>query len=345
MGRKERLLVEVSEYLKQLHAEEPRPSFDEACAEIRAAATDPEDGTYIGIDNGESDDITDEAMQDLPGWDEDWPCDAEYAGEESDECSSCGDLGDLASMVASLPAGVKLGESGGGFLSCACGATTITIPTDCKSILRYQCCCVDCRKGLAVFGSRGAPPPPRVPDLVYFPNILHVDTGRENLRCFVLKAGFPTRRLVATCCWTTLLGDHPAYGGVRFVAYNGPAKLQMNGVSSDDGRITPLQPVDSRIYKGDMAPAELAALPPFRAPADAAIFAGATWASATAAAEAMLAKMKAADGRWKPKYGLFRLETVQQLIASLPTGVEVADPNHDGPTPSWLANKVPAHKT
>ena len=30
MGRKERLLIEVSEYLKQLHAEEPRPSFDEA---------------------------------------------------------------------------------------------------------------------------------------------------------------------------------------------------------------------------------------------------------------------------------------------------------------------------
>ena len=64
MGRKERLLIEVSEYLKQLHAEEPRPSFDEACAEIRAAATDPADGTFIGIDDGESADITDEAMQD-----------------------------------------------------------------------------------------------------------------------------------------------------------------------------------------------------------------------------------------------------------------------------------------
>lgn len=85
IGRKERLLVEVEELLRSIHAEEPRPSFDEACAEIRSCAEDPETGELIGIDNGESDDLIDEAMEKLPDWDEGWPCDKEYAEEEGDE--------------------------------------------------------------------------------------------------------------------------------------------------------------------------------------------------------------------------------------------------------------------
>ena len=60
-GRKERLLIEVNELLRSVHVETPRPSFEEACAEIRACATDPDTGEYIGIDDGESDDIIDEA--------------------------------------------------------------------------------------------------------------------------------------------------------------------------------------------------------------------------------------------------------------------------------------------
>ena len=143
--------------------------------------------------------------------------------------------GDARQRDAALPAGVKLGESGGGFLKLlrSAGALreAITVPTDCKSILRNQCCCVDCRKAASPSSARAARRRRRSCPISCTSRIwLHVDTGRENLRCFVLKAGFPTRRLVATCCWTTLLGDHPAYAGVRFVAYNGPAKLQMNDV-------------------------------------------------------------------------------------------------------------------
>lgn len=110
MGRKGRLLIEVSELLKQLHAENPRPSFDEACGEVRASAADPDTGEYIGIDNGESDDIIDEAMQHLPEWGEDWPCDAEYAdeGEESDEGHEL-----TGSGIASMPVGVMGAETGG----------------------------------------------------------------------------------------------------------------------------------------------------------------------------------------------------------------------------------------
>ena len=80
-SRKARLLVEVEELLRQLHAEAPRPSFDEACAE------DPKTGEPIGIDNGESDDLIDEALDKLPDWDEGWPCDEEYAREGEEDSS------------------------------------------------------------------------------------------------------------------------------------------------------------------------------------------------------------------------------------------------------------------
>jgi hypothetical protein len=98
----------------------------------------------------------------------------------------------------------------------------------------------------------GGPPCPPAPDLLYFPNRLQVVQGVENLRCFTLLEGYPTRRVVATCCWTALLGDHPSYDSVRLVTYPNPAIF------------TPHQdrPVDKRIFQEDMSLAELGALGP-----------------------------------------------------------------------------------
>lgn len=221
------------------------------------------------------------------------------------------------------------GESGGAFLSCACEAVQLSIPADCKAILRFECCCCDCRKGLGVHSGNGAPRPPAVPDLVYYPNVLMATEGREHLRCFQLQEGYPTRRLVAACCWTVLAADHPGCAGRRFVVYNGPAKLRAMGTSVN-GR-SPLRPADDRIFQDDMTAAELATLPPFCPPAASG---RATWASSDAEAAAALARVQSFSGT--PKYSMWRLETIQQIIDSLPTGVEVADPAHTGPTPLWM---------
>ena len=133
-------------------------------------------------------------------------------------------------------------------LSCVCGETSLYLPG--RSVLRYQCCCCDCRRGLAVCTENGGPPYPPAPDLLYFPNRLQVLQGVDHLRCFTLLDGYPTRRIVATCCWTALLGDHPSYDSVRLVTYPNPAIF------------TPHQerPVDKRIFQGDMSLAELEAL-------------------------------------------------------------------------------------
>jgi hypothetical protein len=37
--------------------------------------------------------------------------------------------------------------------------------------------------------------------------------GDENISFHNLAEGYPTQRLVTTCCYSTLCGDHPGYGG------------------------------------------------------------------------------------------------------------------------------------
>ena len=226
-------------------------------------------------------------------------------------------------------------ESAIAHLSCRCGKVEISLPF--KSILRYECCCCDCRKGLAFFHtSKGGPTPPTIPDIVYYPNLLMVMSGRSLLRCFTIAKQFPSRRIYASCCWTPLLADNPAYQAKRIAVFNGPARLKVNGTFVA-GR-SPLHPPDDRIRTGDMTPAELGALPSFTPPTT-----PRTWVGATAAAERALAEMKDASGAWKPTWRMWDLVTVQQLIESLPTGVEVADPSHDGPTPYWIKHGFAPH--
>ena len=204
------------------------------------------------------------------------------------------------------------------WLTCSCGQVEFNLP--CRSVLRFECCCCDCRKGHELCHAKGGPAPPPVPDLVYYPNALMVERGHEHLRCFTIQEGFPTRRVVATCCWTAMVADHPAYAGKRFVAYQGPATLKCTGIEVN-GR-SPLRAPDGRIFQSDMSAAELAALPPLRESAT-----KRSWAQATTAAEAALEAMQ------KRNMSLWQLVTVQELIKGIPSGVQVADAAHVGPTP------------
>ena len=230
-----------------------------------------------------------------------------------------------------------ISEDDGAWLNCQCKSVRISIPK--RSILRYECCCCDCRKALSFFPSKGnGPQPPTLPDIAYFPNLLMVTEGRRHLRCFTLAPGFPSRRVYASCCWTCLLADNPAYEAKRFaVMANAWEGMVVCCGTARDGQ-SPLAPADARIRQGDMTDAELAALPAFNAPPR-----QRTWIEGTAQAEATLAEMRDASGSWKAKWQLWHLETLQELIDSLPTGVEVMDPYHDGPTPYWLKHGFAPH--
>eukprot|EP00470_Lotharella_oceanica_P003568 CAMPEP_0170172460 /NCGR_PEP_ID=MMETSP0040_2-20121228/5690_1 /TAXON_ID=641309 /ORGANISM="Lotharella oceanica, Strain CCMP622" /LENGTH=293 /DNA_ID=CAMNT_0010413119 /DNA_START=174 /DNA_END=1055 /DNA_ORIENTATION=+ len=145
-----------------------------------------------------------------------------------------------------------------GTLRCVCNKVRIHFPM--VPFKRLQCCCCDCRKGIAFSASRGGKQGPVAPDLVYFLNAMKVESGFEFLRCFLIQKGYNTRRVYATCCWTALLGDHPAYQGICVVTYNDPTIIEL-----DDTKAA-LRPFDNRIFEKDMTKEELAKVTPYAPP-------------------------------------------------------------------------------
>ena len=214
-------------------------------------------------------------------------------------------------------------------LRCVCGQVRLNFPQ--PAVLRRECCCVDCRKGLRWCVERGGPPvrsdcaetsdPPA--DLLYYPNALSIDSGSANLKCYVIKSGFPTKRVVASCCWTVLCGDHPNYKGILVVTYPGHAILEND---CTDGTST--RPFDSRQRENDMSASELAALPPRNFPASTRTFDEALTIATSGLSDLARAGNKTVANE---------LISIRSLIGSL--GVEVADPNHEGPVPAYLRDR------
>ena len=88
-------------------------------------------------------------------------------------------------------------EEGEILLSCACGKVSLELVSE--PVLRLECCCKDCRRGLQVCHEKGGPVPPAVPSLVYFPNLVKVVRGQSWLENHMLKQGYCTERVTATC--------------------------------------------------------------------------------------------------------------------------------------------------
>ena len=213
-------------------------------------------------------------------------------------------------------------------LVCDCGAVRVSLAL--AAVHRNQCCCVDCRKGIRFCTEQGGAPvrsetgvddPPA--DLLYFPNAVKVVSGSEHLKCFVIKSGFCTKRVIASCCWTALLGAHPNYRGIVCVTYPGHATLHL----ADAGGGSVIRPYDARIRQGDMSEDELAALPPWEPSPTRRDFQASLAAGAAALNELSGRGQQAIRG----------LITVQSLIGSL--GVGVAYPDHDGPIPEFIRER------
>ena len=109
----------------------------------------------------------------------------------------------------------------GAIVGCKCGKTkikyTVAMPRN-----RLECCCVDCNDAFKWAQSKGGPTPSgrgRASDSWYFENDITVLCGEENIVFHNLNEGYPTIRMVATCCYSTLCGDHPAYAGNVCITY------------------------------------------------------------------------------------------------------------------------------
>ena len=56
-------------------------------------------------------------------------------------------------------------------------------------------------------------------DLTYWPNDLQIIKGADKLEACALNATWRSCRLIATCCSSSLLVNHPAYNGTVVMAY------------------------------------------------------------------------------------------------------------------------------
>ena len=56
-------------------------------------------------------------------------------------------------------------------------------------------------------------------DLTYWPNDLEIIKGADRLEACALNSAWRSCRLVASCCFSSLLVDHPAYKGAVVMAY------------------------------------------------------------------------------------------------------------------------------
>lgn len=167
-------------------------------------------------------------------------------------------------------------------LSCHCQKVQLAFPSHPVSFL--ECCCCDCRRAVdwcaeqlqkrrpqqesAKVTPSTTPRCLAVP-LLYFPNRLRVVQGASHLQLYMLRPGYNTRRWVATCCWTPLVGDHPAYQRRRLVSYvQGDTSkdhchpLSQVALWAADGTVLHLPPPARRIFTDDLTAQELESLDP-----------------------------------------------------------------------------------
>ena len=71
----------------------------------------------------------------------------------------------------------------------------------------------------------GGPDVPPIPHGGYWDNDIQLDRGEENLMVVILRESGRSRRLVAKCCHSTLLIDHPNYKGIQFLLFENACKI------------------------------------------------------------------------------------------------------------------------
>lgn len=209
-----------------------------------------------------------------------------------------------------------MGVSGGGFgkgfpattkLTCSCGEVVVSLPG--PALNRVESCDVDWRKAVewVVSNLKGPTVDPPYLDLAYFPNVLQVEQGGEMLDVFLLKEGYNTKRVVASCCGTVLLGDHPLFQGQKIVAC-------LSQTSKVDNKNCEMMPAQKRIYQHDIPKDLKDTVDPFVAPDQ----------PAQPVTHDLI--------KWKAKHP--RYTTIQRLMGAVGP-LQYMDPSYEGPEPYY----------
>ncbi len=132
-------------------------------------------------------------------------------------------------------------------VTCFCGRTAFTIFNGRVRKAR-ECACIECYQHLTWANSKGGPEVPSIIPLSYWDNDVRMDQGENNLIVVMLRESGKSKRLVAKCCYSTLMVDHIGYKRLRFLLFENACKIPWDNETSPPSVTRP--PID-RIYMKD----------------------------------------------------------------------------------------------
>ena len=132
-------------------------------------------------------------------------------------------------------------------VTCFCGEVAFTVFNGRVRMAR-ECACNDCYQHMKWCRAVGGPDVPPIPHGGYWDNDIQLDRGEENLIVVMLREGGRSRRLVAKCCYSTLIIDHPGYKQLCFLLFENACKIPWDRETDPPSVTRP--PID-RIYMKD----------------------------------------------------------------------------------------------
>ena len=132
-------------------------------------------------------------------------------------------------------------------VTCICGKVAFSIFNGRVRQAR-ECACNDCYQHMKWCRAVGGPDVPPIPHGGYWDNDIQLDRGEENLMFVMLRESGRSRRLVAKCCYSTLIIDHPGYKQLSFLLFENACKIPWDN-ETDPPSVT--RPPSDRIFMRD----------------------------------------------------------------------------------------------
>ena len=88
-----------------------------------------------------------------------------------------------------------------------------------------ECVCIDCYQHLTWANLKGGPEFPTIIPLSYWDNDVQIDRGEDDLMVVMLRESGRSRRLVAKCCYSMLIIDHPSNKQFSFLLFENACKI------------------------------------------------------------------------------------------------------------------------
>lgn len=132
-------------------------------------------------------------------------------------------------------------------VSCFCGETAFKVFNGRVRMAR-ECGCIDCYQHMQwCYFMDGPEVPPILPG-GYWDNDVSIERGENNMIVVMLRKNGSSKRMVAKCCYSTLIIDHPGYKKLQFLLFENACRIPWDN-EIDPPSVT--RPPTDRIFMKD----------------------------------------------------------------------------------------------